>query len=297
MGGETRIGALGRFGLLALMAVLGAMRGNGRWAQAAMAQVVPAKPAPAPNAATEAALDAALDATGALVGRAIFIRNGYAGGELSYDALGHVRGEPKELDWTLSGLNIDKVLRRGAGEIELDGLRVAMRYNPEQHVFERHPQKDQKLKIVLAVNDGARGLQGALATVFAVGIDPGLQRAMPAYWRHYFSPGLAWPNDELTGKPIVALTAPVTGLEMPAIEKKTEPEFTAEARQDRVKGVVGLKLTVGTDGMPHRIAIRQPLGYGLDERAVEAVAKYRFRPGMKDGQPVAVEMLVNQTFE
>ncbi len=297
MGGDTRVRSVGRFGILALMAFLGTMRGNAHGTASAVVH----PPSPTQAAAIRRDLppgrDEALEATEALVGRAIFIRHGYAGGELTYDVLGHVHGEPKELDWTLAGADIDKVLRRSPAELELDGVRVAMRYNPDQHVFERHPQKDQKLKIVLAVNEGARGLQGALATIFAVGIDPGLQRAMPLYWRHYFSPGLAWPSDPLTGKTIIGLTAPVAGLEMPVIEKKAEPEFTTEARQDHLKGVVGLRLTVGPDGLPARIAIRQPLGYGLDANAVQAVAKYRFRPGMKDGQPVAVDMLVNQTFD
>jgi hypothetical protein len=49
--------------------------------------------------------------------------------------------------------------------------------------------------------------------------------------------------------------------------------------------------------MARRIAIRQPLGYGLDARVAENLGRYRFKPGMKDGKPVAVEMVVNQTFD
>jgi TonB family protein len=246
--------------------------------------------------------DAALDAVSSLVGRAIFLRGCYAGGDLTFDALGQVKGEPKKLDWTLSGANIERISRRGggtgAGELELDGVRVAMRYNPDQHIFERHPLKEEKLRILLAVNADARGLQGALATMFAVGIDPALQRAMPSYWRHYFSPGLAWPNDDLTGQSVIpANFRPGEGVEAPVLEKKLEPEFTNEAREDHVKGTVQLRMTVGTDGIPRRIAIRQPLGYGLDERAVETAARYRFHPGLKDGKPVAVEMIVNQGFD
>jgi hypothetical protein len=285
------------------MAVLGAMRGNAALDPAfgpprdsaqtpvqIQAATTPAQPAPV--------RDLALEGAEALIGRAIFLRGGYAGGELTYDALGHVKGEPKQLDWTLAAANIEKVSRRSAGELELDGTRVAMRYNPEQHVFERHPQKDEKVKIILAVNDAARGLQGALATIFAVGIDPGLQRAMPLYWRHYFSPGLAWPNDDLTGKQVIPANAQQgNGVEYPVLEKKAEPEFTSAARADKVRGLVQLRLTVGVDGIPRHIAIKQPLGYGLDQKAVEAAMKYRFRPGMKDGQPIAMEMLINQMFD
>ncbi len=243
----------------------------------------------------EAPHDTALEGADAMVGRALFLRGGYAGGDLTFDAMGHVKGEPKQLDWTLSGVNIEKVVRKNATELQMEGVRVAMRYNPDQHIFERHPLKDEKIKIMLGVNADGHGLQGALAMMFAVGIDPALQRAMPPYWRHYFSPKLAWPDDDLTGQAIVSGNA--AGLEYPVAEKKPEPEFTSQARQDHVKGLVQVKIVVGMDGVPRRIAIRQPLGYGLDARVVENLARYRFKPGMKDGKPVAVEMVVNQMFD
>lgn len=252
--------------------------------------------------AATATVDPVLDAGQSLVGRALFLRGGFGAEDLEYDAQGHVKGQPKVVDWTLAAVDIQKAARRqgsgGGSELELDGVRVAMRYNPDQHIFERHPQKDTKLKILLALNPDGHGVQGALAAMFAVGIDPALQRAMPAYWRHYFSPALAWPNDEITGLTVVPANAPPgSGVEFPVLEKKAEPDFTSEARQDRVKGTVQLRMTIAPDGVPRRISVKQPLGYGLDERAVEAATKLRFRPGMKDGQPVAVEMILNQLFD
>jgi TonB family protein len=299
MGGEAQVRLIGRFGTLLLTLVLAAMRGNGAQAPVSPgAQTPGAGPTAAARTQLTPARDFALEDAEALIGRAIFLRGGYAGNDLTYDTMGHIRGEPKQLDWTLSAANIEKVFRHGPGELELDGTRVVMRYNPDQHVFERHPQKDDKLKIVLAVDEAAHGFQGVLATIFAVGIDPGLQRAMPLYWRHYFSPGLAWPNDDLTGKTIIPANAQQGGgVQYPVLDKKSEPEFTLEARADKVRGLVQLRLTVGPDGLPRRISIKQPLGYGLDQKAVEAAMKYRFRPGMKDGQPVAIEMLINQNFD
>jgi hypothetical protein len=285
-----------QFGSLTLAMVLGAL-----WGNSGMSRVWAKAQAPAqPPAKAVAPADPALDGALSLVGRALLLRGCYAGGEFSFDSLGHVKGEPRMVDWTLAGAQIDRVLRHsggpGAGELEFDGLRVALRYNPDQHIWERHPLKTQKLKIILAVNDEARGLQGALATMFSVGIDPALQRSMPAYWRHYFAPGLVWPNDELTGQPIVPVNLTV-GVELPVLEKKLEPDFTNEARDDHVKGVVQIRMVVGTDGIPRRIAIKQPLGYGLDARTAETVAKYRFHPGLKDGKPAAMEMNLNQTFD
>ena len=250
---------------------------------------------PEPIVRENVARDAALEGADAMVGRALFLRGGYSGGELLYDAMGHVKGEPKQLDWTLAAVNIEKVVRKSAGELQLEGVRVALRYNPEQHIFERHPLKDEKIKIMLGVNPDGHGLQGALAILFSVGIDPALQRAMPPYWKHYFSLKLAWPDDDLTGQ--VILSGNAAGLDYPIAEKKPEPEFTTEARQDHVTGSVQVKMVVGVDGVPRRIAIQQPLGYGLDARVVENLARYRFKPGTKDGKPVAVEMVVNQMFD
>jgi hypothetical protein len=297
-GGGTQARMKWKFGSLTLAMVLGAL-----WVYSGMSRVRADAQASAPAAQVAAPADPALDGASSLVGRALLLRGCYAGGEFSFDALGHVRGEPKVVDWTLAGAQIDKVLRHGApsdgggaGELEFDGLRVAMRYNPEQHVWERHPLKTQKLKIILAVNDEAHGLQGALATMFSVGIDPALQRSMPAYWRHYFAPGLTWPQDDLTGQTIIPANV-TAGVESPALEKKLEPDFTSEARDDHVKGVVQIKMVVDADGVPRRIAIKQPLGYGLDARTAETVAKYRFHPGIKDGKPAAMEMGLNQAFD
>ena len=259
--------------------------------------------APQSSSASTQTHDGEVDGVEKLIGRATFLRGFYAGNDLAYDAMGHVHGEPKAISWTLSAVDIQKVVRRsgpvnGAGELELDGVRVAIRYNPDQHIFERHPQKEERIRIILPVNAESRGLQGALATVFAIGIDPALQHSMPVYWRHYFSPGLAWPADDLTGQIILPANTPTgNGVAFPVPEKKPEPDFTSEARQDHVKGVVSLRVTVGTDGVPRRIAIRQPLGYGLDAKVVEAVGRYRFRPGMKDGNPMPFEIILNQSFD
>ena len=56
-------------------------------------------------------------------------------------------------------------------------------------------------------------------------------------------------------------------------------------------------MVVDAEGVPQRIVIARPLGYGLDARAVEAVAKWRFTPAMREGRPVAVSLVVNYDFK
>jgi len=47
-------------------------------------------------------------------------------------------------------------------------------------------------------------------------------------------------------------------------------------------------VVIGLDGLAHDARILSGLGLGLDEQAVEAIQQWRFKPGLKDGQPVPV---------
>jgi TonB family protein len=231
------------------------------------------------------------------VGRALILRGFPAGDDLKYTARGELVGPAKVTDWTLAGFELQTVTRRTTGDLQLDGLRVAIRYNSDQHVFERHPQKQGAMRLVLA-SPAAGKLDAALGAMFSVGIDPALQRSMPAYWRHYFIPSEEWPADGLTGQTIFGAGGKAPeGANYPVAEKKPEPGYTPEAIQDHVHGSVQVRVDVDASGTPQRVVIRQPLGYGLDAKTVAAVERYRFQPGVLEGSPVAVEVTVNQSFE
>jgi protein TonB len=68
-----------------------------------------------------------------------------------------------------------------------------------------------------------------------------------------------------------------------------DPEFTDAARKAKYQGTVVLEVEIGVDGRAHDIHVVQPLGLGLDQKAIEAVHKWRFIPAKKrNGQPIAV---------
>ena len=75
-----------------------------------------------------------------------------------------------------------------------------------------------------------------------------------------------------------------------------DPEYTNEARKKKLRGTVLLETVVGVDGHTHDIRVIQPLGYGLSEKAVEALQKWTFRPGMLDDKPVPVSIKVEMDF-
>jgi TonB family protein len=75
------------------------------------------------------------------------------------------------------------------------------------------------------------------------------------------------------------------------------PDYSEKARKKKIEGNVMLSVIVGTDGLPRYIRITRTLGYGLDEKAIEAVQKWRFTPATREGHPVATEIAVQVQFK
>jgi TonB family protein len=86
------------------------------------------------------------------------------------------------------------------------------------------------------------------------------------------------------------------GVTVPQVIFNPEPSFSDEARKAKAQGIVLLMLVVGKDGHPYNIRVGQSLGMGLDEKAIEAVNRWRFRPATLNGQPVATQIAVQVDF-
>lgn len=87
------------------------------------------------------------------------------------------------------------------------------------------------------------------------------------------------------------------GIAAPKVLYKVDPDYTYEARAAKIDGPVVLQLVVGTDGLAHEISVLKTPGAGLDRKAVEALQKWHFQPGLKDGQPVAVIATIEVNFK
>lgn len=86
------------------------------------------------------------------------------------------------------------------------------------------------------------------------------------------------------------------GVTSPSVLYREDPQYTEQARAEKVAGSVLLSLVVGTDGLAHDISVTKGVGAGLDEQAILAVTKWHFQPGTKDGQPVAVRANIEVNF-
>jgi protein TonB len=87
------------------------------------------------------------------------------------------------------------------------------------------------------------------------------------------------------------------GVSAPQLIFSVEPEFSEEARKAKVAGNVLVNLWVDTNGNPSHVRVIRGVGMGLDEKAVEAVKQYKFKPAMENGKPVLVELNVEVNFQ
>jgi periplasmic protein TonB len=87
------------------------------------------------------------------------------------------------------------------------------------------------------------------------------------------------------------------GVSQPKVLVSADPEFSEEARKAKFSGNVLVYFIVDETGAPTHVRVARGVGMGLDEKAVDAVRQYKFKPGMKDGKPVKVEMAIEVNFQ
>jgi len=87
------------------------------------------------------------------------------------------------------------------------------------------------------------------------------------------------------------------GVSAPVPLNSVEAEFSDEARRAKYQGVCLISLIVDAQGNPQNPRVVRTLGMGLDEKALEAVRKYKFKPAYKQGTgPVPVMITVEVNF-
>jgi TonB family protein len=83
----------------------------------------------------------------------------------------------------------------------------------------------------------------------------------------------------------------------PTILYREKAEYTQEARDNNVEGLVQLSVVFGADGQIKDLRVIKGLPHGLTQRAIEAANKIRFEPATKDGQPVNVRGMLEYSFK
>jgi TonB family protein len=92
----------------------------------------------------------------------------------------------------------------------------------------------------------------------------------------------------------VTAYSPFHGVINPVPIFRPEPQYSEEALKAKLQGSVLVSVVVDETGKSTDIKVVRSLGLGLDEKAIEAVSQWKFKPGMKDGEavPVAVNIVI-----
>ena len=134
---------------------------------------------------------------------------------------------------------------------------------------------------ILGTSSGGPGSGDGIGTGIGGGVGPGR------------GPGAGPGTGGVGGPGIEAARGVFTA---PVLLVKTEPAYSEEARKGKVQGTVILLIEIDASGRPRNIRVRRPLGFGLEERAVEAVGRWRFRPAYRNGKPVPCSAEVEVNF-
>jgi TonB family protein len=208
------------------------------------------------------------------------------GHDQEFDFTGHRLNAPPNSAWLLYGgiyvekLNVSSDALRLQGPLaafadqKIDGQHVLVRFS-KSHQIEIHLDKPLK-----SLEDA----QAVLGRVFFLAADaaehakPELRRAADTI-----------PDDQI-------YDYHQDGVHAPRPTYTPEPDFSEEARHQKVQGSVILSVVVDKMGTVARIRMDKVLGHGLDEHAMEAIKTWRFTPGTRNGEPVAVKEPIEVAF-
>jgi protein TonB len=85
---------------------------------------------------------------------------------------------------------------------------------------------------------------------------------------------------------------------LPTVVSEVKPEYTPEAKRAHIEGGVIMDAVVLANGKVGNVTVARSLDstFGLDQQAVKAAKQWTFKPGTKDGKPVAVRVQIEMTF-
>ncbi len=135
-------------------------------------------------------------------------------------------------------------------------------------------------------------LSAALDKIFATAVDQSVIDTLPGYWQTYF----ATKAGKVRSATDAAALRAGGDVKAPHLLTMINPDSNDYAQKSGIAGMILLQTVVSPSGKPGQVTIVRPIGFGLDEKAVEAVERAQFRPGTQDGKVVPVLVNLDVTF-
>jgi len=268
-------------------------------------------------------------------GKTRLLRGFYSGDHLLYDSAGEPIGRQFAGDWTADGFVVLDDIHESGPLLVIEARRLLVTRLTPEFAFSAAKKRSANGKdmgpALLTINvdfgkatPSTELADAAISRIFLTEQD-NLADLVPEYWGSCVREGLAGKNQnrrfssEVLSIPGVVLSdknllTPVEpddasqpvrqgqifrvgkGVSPPKAVFQPEPEFSEGARGAKYQGRTVLGLIVSAEGKPTKIRILNPLGAGLDAKAVRAVESWKFEPAKLEGQPVPVEIAVEVDF-
>ncbi|HEX7287150.1 MAG TPA: energy transducer TonB [Candidatus Angelobacter sp.] len=255
------------------------------------------------------------DLAGALnkhyLNQTLVLRRAVTENSQTYDSAGTLLSPAHEGPWTVcSGLK-PTAIRITTDEVRIEGDRLTFAFESPQTGLAptKTPGKNKKknhIQIMVKLSEPLVSLEQAdavLSKVFAMTDDDVIQ-SVPEFWKNYLTkrtelkkaPESRKAEAENPARKKDAVFNVGNGVTAPRAIHTPEPNFSDVAKEAKYHGVVVLSAVIDETGRVLNPYITRPAGMGLDEKAIEVVQSWRFKPGMRDGQPVKVEMTLEIAF-
>ncbi|WP_176441644.1 energy transducer TonB [Granulicella rosea] len=191
-----------------------------------------------------------------------------------------------------------KSVRFKKGHLIVEGIRNVLVYDKKSSTFTPAAPIEMRLEIELGAADPATVFPALQDALFYPDRAAGLA-GLPNWIRGFY--GITTPRVETGSQAAdsdpVSIDPKTPGVTAPKLSLSVPPESTEAANRENIHGHVGVVFQVSPAGKPDALWLLRPLGYGLDQKALDAVRKYQFKPAEKDGKPVRVTLAIEVTFD
>lgn len=249
------------------------------------------------------------------------LRQPMTAGTQHYDSLGNSPTASALGPWTVDGRLLIKKIKVEANKLVVEGQRSGVEFDAPKGTLV--PAKlDQKVKLEISLDqplDSPEHAHAILGHIFAF-TQQDFVASMPELWKKYLTSSLesySADGQQMTFKrpargpqklrtldpargqkpePLDSIYHVGNGVSAPKPTYSPDPDYSVVARANKFQGTAVFTIVVGPDGNVHNVQLTQPLGLGLDETSAEMIKTWKFEPGKRNGEPVAVEVSVEVEF-
>ena len=168
---------------------------------------------------------------------------------------------------------------------------LAITYTPAQDAAKKDADQKRERRISIKLKSGET-LTGNLVKADPESIDFTVKNVLQTVSLDDVE-GITFVPPKLNDDPSIPI---VTADLRPTILYREKAKYTQEARNNGVQGTVVLHIVFNANGKITDIKVIRGLPYGLNENAIDAAKKIRFKPAMKDGKPISVRGSVEFSF-